>query len=115
MFLSATPFNTAMGLEYAEGYIFSYPEEETAEDNAENGTQPTDKKKSKKSARETFLLDTFGSSYRYKNGRLAMDFTNPVAAANEEIGFSDMLQNVLHTMSGRIIERTVIRLQRCAR
>ena len=104
VFLSATPFNTAMGLEYAEGYIFSYPEEEAAENNAENGTQPTDKKKSKKSARETFLLDTFGSSYRYKNGRLAMDFTNPVAAAEEEIGFSDMLQNVLHTMSGRIID-----------
>ena len=92
VFLSATPFNTALNLDYVEGYIFSYPTDESGE---------RDREKDK----ERFVMDKFPSSHRRgKNTVVRMDERNisdPDAATAEEIAFSDYLQNTLHTMSGR--------------
>lgn len=92
VFLSATPFNTALNLDYVEGYIFSYPTDESGE---------RDREKDK----ERFIMDKFPSSHRRgKNTVVRMDERNisdPDAVTAEEIAFSDYLQNTLHTMSGR--------------
>lgn len=92
VFLSATPFNTALNLDYVEGYIFSYPTEEGKE---------RDREKDK----ERFIMDKFPSSHRRaKQGVVRIDETqiqDADAVTAEEIAFSDYLQNSLHTMSGR--------------
>ena len=88
IFLSATPFNTRENLDYAEGYIFKYPEDDG----------------SRMSGRSRFYLDHFGAAYRYRYNRLEAKADNPEAVAKQEIAFSDYLQNTLGTMSGRIID-----------
>ena len=89
IFLSATPFNTRENLDYAEGYIFKYPEVE---------------KGGRMSGRTQFYLDHFGAAYKFRYGRLEQSTNNPEAVAKQEIEFSDYLQHTLGTMSGRIID-----------
>ena len=89
IFLSATPFNTRENLDYAEGYIFKYPEVE---------------KGGRMSGRTQFYLDHFGAAYKFRYGRLEQSTNNPEAVAKQEIAFSDYLQDTLGTMSGRIID-----------
>lgn len=89
IFLSATPFNTRENLDYAEGYIFKYPEVE---------------KGGRMSGRTQFYLDHFGAAYKFRYGRLEQSTSNPEAVAKQEIAFSDYLQHTLGTMSGRIID-----------
>ena len=89
IFLSATPFNTRENLDYAEGYIFKYPEGE---------------KGGRMSGRTQFYLDHFGAAYKFRYGRLEQSTSNPEAVAKQEIAFSDYLQDTLGTMSGRIID-----------
>lgn len=89
IFLSATPFNTRENLDYAEGYIFKYPEVE---------------KGGRMSGRTQFYLDHFGAAYKFRYGRLEQSTSNPEAVAKQEIEFSDYLQDTLGTMSGRIID-----------
>ena len=89
VFLSATPFNTRENLDYAEGYIFKFPEN--------NGNGRID-------PRSQFYLDHFGAAYRFRYNRLEAKTDNPDAVAKQEIAFSDYLQNTLGTMSGRIID-----------
>lgn len=89
IFLSATPFNTRENLDYAEGYIFKYPEEE---------------KGGRMSGRTQFYLDHFGAAYKFRYNRLEQSTSNPEAVAKQEIEFSDYLQDTLGTMSGRIID-----------
>ena len=88
VFLSATPFNTRENLDYAEGYIFKYPESDG----------------SKIGGRSRFYLDHFGAAYKFRYNRLESHVSNPDAVAKQEIAFSDYLQNTLGTMSGRIID-----------
>ncbi len=88
VFLSATPFNTRENLDYAEGYIFKYPER--GEDGMDGRTR--------------FYLDHFGAAYKYRYHRLEQSTSNPDAVAKQEIAFSDYLQHTLGTMSGRIID-----------
>lgn len=88
VFLSATPFNTRENLDYAEGYLFKHPENDGR---GMNG-------------RTRFYLDHFGAAYKFRYHRLEQSTTNPEAVAKQEIAFSDYLQNVLGTMSGRIID-----------
>ncbi|WP_298522309.1 LPD38 domain-containing protein [uncultured Prevotella sp.] len=89
IFLSATPFNTRENLDYAEGYIFKYPEVE---------------KGGRMSGRTQFYLDHFGAAYKFRYNRLEQSTSNPEAVAKQEIEFSDYLQHTLGTMSGRIID-----------
>lgn len=89
VFLSATPFNTRENLDYAEGYIFSYPKEDS---------------NVRQSPRSRFYLEHFGSAYKFRYNRLESSSTNPQAVARQEIEFSDYLQNTLQTMSGRVID-----------
>ena len=89
IFLSATPFNTRENLDYAEGYIFKYPEGEKA---------------GRMSGRTQFYLDHFGAAYKFRYNRLEQSTSNPEAVAKQEIEFSDYLQHTLGTMSGRIID-----------
>ena len=89
IFLSATPFNTRENLDYAEGYIFKYPEGE---------------KGGRMSGRTQFYLDHFGAAYKFRYNRLEQSTSNPEAVAKQEIAFSDYLQHTLGTMSGRIID-----------
>jgi len=89
VFLSATPFNTRENLSYAEGYIFSYPKEDNS---------------SALNPRSRFYLDHFGAAYKWRYNRLESSSSNPQAIAQQEIEFSDYLQNTLQTMSGRIID-----------
>ena len=89
IFLSATPFNTRENLDYAEGYIFKYPEVE---------------KGGRISGRTQFYLDHFGAAYKFRYNRLEQSTSNPDAVAKQEIEFSDYLQHTLGTMSGRIID-----------
>ncbi len=88
VFLSATPFNTRENLDYAEGYIFKFPETDAS---GMNG-------------RTRFYLDNFGAAYKFRYNRLESSMSNPDAVAKQEIAFSDYLQNTLGTMSGRIID-----------
>ena len=89
IFLSATPFNTRENLDYAESYIFKYPEVE---------------KGGRISGRTQFYLDHFGAAYKFRYNRLEQSTSNPEAVAKQEIEFSDYLQDTLGTMSGRIID-----------
>ena len=88
IFLSATPFNTRENLDYAEGYIFKFPEDDG----------------SRMSGRSRFYLDHFGAAYRYRYNRLEAKTDNPAAVAKQEVAFSDYMQDTLGTMSGRIID-----------
>ena len=95
VFLSASPFNTPSNLAYAESYIFSYPD-------AEEGTT----RRAKKNA---FLRDKFRSSYRINgNGDMVRtpdaQILDHERAEEEEIQFSDHMQNELNTMSGRVLD-----------
>ena len=92
VFLSATPFNTRENLDYAEGYIFSYPEREKQD---VYGAQ---------SPRSQFYLEHFGAGYRWRYHRLESSGSNPEAVSKQEVEFSDYLQHTLGTMSGRIID-----------
>ncbi len=89
VFLSATPFNTRENLDYAEGYIFKFPEDDP---------------NSQISGRSRFYLDHFGAAYRFRYNRLEAKTDNSDAVAKQEIAFSDYLQHTLGTMSGRIID-----------
>lgn len=88
VFLSATPFNTRENIEYAEGYLFSYPERN---DMGQSG-------------KTQFFLEHFGAGYKYRYHRLESSTSNAEALAKQEIAFSDWLQNDLGTMSGRVID-----------
>lgn len=88
VFLSATPFNTRENIEYAEGYLFSYPERN---DIGQSG-------------KTQFFLEHFGAGYKYRYHRLESSTSNAEALAKQEIAFSDWLQNDLGTMSGRVID-----------
>ena len=88
VFLSATPFNTIQNLDYAEGYIFTYPETDSG----------------KIGPRSQFFLDHFGAAFKFRYGRLENSTKNADAIAKQEVAFSDYLQHQLQTMSGRIID-----------
>lgn len=88
VFLSATPFNTRENIEYAEGYLFSYPERN---DMGQSG-------------KTQFFLEHFGAGYKYRYHRLESSTSNAEALAKQEVAFSDWLQNDLGTMSGRVID-----------
>lgn len=88
VFLSATPFNTRENIEYAEGYLFSYPERN---DMGQSG-------------KTQFFLEHFSAGYKYRYHRLESRTSNAEALAKHEIAFSDWLQNDLGTMSGRVID-----------
>ena len=92
VFLSATPFNTRENLDYAEGYIFSYPEQDKPMGFANQ------------SPRSQFYLEHFGAGYRWRYNRLESSINNPEAVAKQEVEFSEYLQHTLQTMSGRIID-----------
>lgn len=94
VFLSATPFNVRDSLEYAEGYIFSYPEENASTKGSYNHRSP----------RAQFMEQTFSAGYRWRYGRLESHTENAEALSRQEVNFSDYLQNNLGTMSGRIID-----------
>ena len=88
VFLSATPFNSRENIEYAEGYLFSYPERNAM---GQNG-------------KTQFFLEHFGAGYKYRYHRLENSVSNAEALAKQEVEFSDWLQNDLGTMSGRVID-----------
>lgn len=95
IFLSATPFNTPSSLDYAEGYIYSYPENKEGE--------------SHRDRRNKFLKEKFGKSYRPGAGgdmtRMPEgQISDPEAVEDEEIEYSNYLQETLHTMSGRMLD-----------
>lgn len=94
VFLSATPFNTRENLEYAEGYIFSYPEEDKVTAGSYRHKNP----------RTEFYLQHFGAGYRFRYGHIEAHTKNAEALAKQEVDFSDYLQNELQTMSGRVID-----------
>lgn len=94
VFLSATPFNTVQNLEYAERYIFTYPEED----------ESTKGSSRHKSPKEEFMERWFGSMISYKGGKQVSSIENEDAVTKQEVAFSDYLQNVLQTMNGRIID-----------
>ena len=93
VFLSATPFNVRESLRYAEGYLFSYPEEDKNTIGSYNHRSPED----------AFLEQMFPAGYRWRYGRLESHVSNAEALGRQEIDFSDYLQNTLQTMSGRMI------------
>ncbi len=95
VFLSATPFNTPSSLDYAEGYIFSYPEGKEG--------------KSRRDRKNDFLSENFDKSHKFnKSGdmvRLTEDkIADPAGAEEQEIAFSNHLQDELQTMSGRMLD-----------
>lgn len=99
VFLSATPFNVPANLDYAEGYIFSY---------TNNDDVLTEKKRLNK--RDDFLIETFAESHKYspKSARVRRmemsQISDPIKASEEEVKFSDHLQDELETMSGRNLD-----------
>lgn len=92
VFLSATPFNTRESIDYAQGYIFSYPDKEQA------------RGYSFASPQTIFFEEHFGAAYKWRYGRLEHSERNAEAIAQQEREFSDWLQHTLCTMSGRIID-----------
>ena len=92
VFLSATPFNTRENIDYAQGYIFSYPDKEQA------------RGYSVASPMTIFFEEHFGAAYKWRYGRLERSERNAEAIAQQEREFSDWLQHTLCTMSGRIID-----------
>ena len=94
VFLSATPFNTIKSLDYAEGYIFSYPEENKNTIGSYGHRNP----------REEFLEKNFGAGFRFRYGRIEEHVENAEALSQQEVQFSDYLENTLGTKSGRVID-----------
>ena len=92
VFLSATPFNTRENIDYAQGYIFSYPDKEQT------------RGYSVASPMTIFFEEHFGAAYKWRYGRLEHSERNAEAIAQQEREFSDWLQHTLCTMSGRIID-----------
>lgn len=92
VFLSATPFNTRENIDYAQGYIFSYPDKEQT------------RGYSIASPMTIFFEEHFGAAYKWRYGRLEHSERNAEAIAQQEREFSDWLQHTLCTMSGRIID-----------
>jgi len=95
VFLSATPFNTPSSLDYVEGYIFSYGEKKEGAD--------------RRTTRNNFLRQNFGKSYRRnRQGNMTRmsesQIADPEAVEEQEIAFSNRLQNELHTMSRRMLD-----------
>jgi hypothetical protein len=101
VFLSATPFNTALSMDYAESYIFSYPREENA---------PVYETEEERAQRQgAFVMDKFGASHKRANNcmvarKTEAAITDPQLASEQEIEFSDHLQNDLNTSSGRALD-----------
>lgn len=99
VFLSATPFNTPANLDYAEGYTFSYT-------NADDVQKEIDRMKS----RDNFLVEHFNASHQRNPktqnvARIAQErIPDPLKASEEEVAFSDYIQNELETMSGRDLD-----------
>lgn len=93
VFLSATPFNVRESLRYAEGYLFSYPEEDKNTIGSYNHRSPED----------MFMEQMFPAGYRWRYGRLENHVSNAEALGRQEVQFSDYLQNTLRTLSGRTI------------
>lgn len=93
VFLSATPFNVRESLRYAEGYLFSYPEEDKNTIGSYNHRSPED----------MFMEQMFPAGYRWRYGRLENHVSNAEALGRQEVQFSDYLQNTLRTVSGRMI------------
>lgn len=98
VFLSASPFNTPSNLEYVEGYVFSYSNDEGAVTEERRQT-----------LRNNFLMENFGSSYKLnkKGGAVREEqehIANPKRASEEEVKFADKLQFELETMSGRDLD-----------
>lgn len=91
VFLSATPFNSRENIDYAEGYLFSYPKDDNSGYNVPKG-------------RSRFFLDHFGAGYKWRYHRLERSTENADALSRQEVEFSDWLQNDLQTMSGRVID-----------
>ena len=94
VFLSATPFNTRESLKYAEGYLFSYPEEDKNTVGTYNHRSPE----------QAFLEQHFSAGYRWRYGRLEQHMENAEALAKQEVRFSDYLQDQLGTLSTRQID-----------
>ena len=94
VFLSATPFNTRESLKYAEGYLFSYPEENKNTVGTYNHRSPE----------QAFLEQHFSAGYRWRYGRLEQHMENAEALAKQEVRFSDYLQDQLGTLSTRQID-----------
>ena len=93
VFLSATPFNKRENLKYAEGYLFSYPEEDPNTVGSYNH----------RNSEDAFFERYFPAGYRWRYGRLEQHVENAEALGRQEIDFSDYLQNQLGTLSGRMI------------
>lgn len=94
VFLSATPFKTIDNLEYAEGYIFSYPEEdETTKGSSDH-----------RSGKDEFKLRHFGSMYRWRHHQIEEHMQNLDAAVQQQQAFADRLMNTLETMSGCVLD-----------
>lgn len=99
VFLSATPFNTPANLDYAEGYTFSYT-------NTDDVQKEVDRMKS----RDNFLVEHFNASHQRNQktqsvGRIPQErIPDPLKASEEEVVFSDYMQNDLETMSGRDLD-----------
>jgi hypothetical protein len=94
VFLSATPFKSIDNLEYAEGYLFSYPEED-----------PNTKGSSDhRSGKDEFKLRFFGSKYRWRHHQIEEHVQNLDAAVQQQQAFADRLMNTLGTMSGVVLD-----------
>ena len=94
VFLSATPFKSIDNLEYAEGYLFSYPEEDTT----------TKGSGDHRSGKDEFKLRFFGSMFRWRNHRIEEHIQNLDAAVQQQQAFADRLMNTLVTMSGCVLD-----------
>lgn len=103
VFLSASPFNTAKNLDYVESYIFSYNPEASNEFDGER--LPSELREGD---RNNFVLEKFPSShFKLGNGSVQMrseqQITNPEQSSQEEVDFSESLQD-LGTLSGRTLD-----------
>lgn len=94
VFLSATPFKAIDNLEYAEGYIFSYPEEDP------NTKGSVDHR----SGKDEFKLRFFGSMFRWRHHQIEQHIQNLDAAVQQQQAFADRLMNTLQTMSGAVLD-----------
>ena len=101
LFLSATPFNLELNLEYAEGYIFTYPEIKGYEDDPERG---------RAEARAAFITEHFPDGFiRRRNpstGAVSAvrQVKNSARLEEQERAFADWLIQDLQTMTARTLE-----------
>lgn len=94
VFLSATPFKSIDNLEYAEGYLFSYPEEDAL----------TKGSTDHRSGKDEFKLRFFGSMYRWRHHQIEEHVQNLDAAVQQQQAFADRLMETLGTMSGQVLD-----------